>query len=80
MNNTNDDVIHKPTEAKDHNPEARTWFYDDFGNRRDKKTGKFVILIDNSVSTNIKQLLTEKNNPQKKRIPADLEDAYDGTD
>ena len=29
----------------DHIPEERSWYYDDFGNRLDKETGEFVVLV-----------------------------------
>lgn len=29
----------------DHIPEERSWYYDDCGNRLDKETGDFVILV-----------------------------------
>lgn len=29
----------------EHNPDERSWYYDDFGNRLDKKTGDFVVLV-----------------------------------
>ena len=29
----------------DHIPEERSWEYDNFGNRVDKETGEFVILV-----------------------------------
>lgn len=30
----------------DHIPEERSWYYDDFGNRVDKETGDFVVLVE----------------------------------
>lgn len=30
----------------DHIPEERSWYYDDFGNRIDKETGDFVVLVE----------------------------------
>jgi len=39
------DLIYKVAESHDHNPELRTWYYDDFGNRVDKKTGQFLVLL-----------------------------------
>jgi hypothetical protein len=38
-------TIYQQVCNNDHNPEVRTWYYDDLGNRVDKKTGKFVILL-----------------------------------
>lgn len=29
----------------EHNPDERSWYYDDFGNRLDKETGQFVVLV-----------------------------------
>lgn len=50
-------VIYKIPGNADHNPEARSWYYDDFGNRVDKKTGDFVIFIqDNEAITAEQQL------------------------
>lgn len=52
------DIIYITPSNHDHNPELRTWYYDDFGNRIDKKTGKFVIFVDN-VTTD-PQILNEE--------------------
>jgi len=38
-------TIYKQVSNTDHNPELRSWYYDDFGNRVDKKTGQYVILV-----------------------------------
>jgi len=38
-------TIYKQVSNIDHNPELRSWYYDDFGNRVDKKTGQYVILV-----------------------------------
>lgn len=38
------DVIYKKLEPHDLNPEKRSWYYDDFGNRLDKKTGAPVVI------------------------------------
>jgi hypothetical protein len=39
-------TIFKKIEPHDLNPELRSWKYDDFGNRVDKKTGEWVIITD----------------------------------
>ena len=39
------DMLYKAIETIDHNPELRSWYYDDFGNRIHKRTGKFVVLV-----------------------------------
>jgi hypothetical protein len=52
------EMIYKQVQPTDHNPETRSWYYDDFGNRVDKKTGQFVILIDDSINVPT-TLLTE---------------------
>jgi hypothetical protein len=33
------------TSNNEHNPDDRSWYYDDFGNRVDKETGEFVVLV-----------------------------------
>ena len=54
------ETIYQQVVDVDHNPELRTWFYDDLGNRVDKKTGKFVVLVQEPVLDD-PQLLNEDN-------------------
>ena len=53
------ETIYKQVDNIDHNPEVRSWYYDEFGNRVDKKTGKFVILVPKD-QDNDPQLLNER--------------------
>lgn len=65
-------TIYKPIENIDHNPEVRSWYYDDFGNRIDKKTGDFVVLVtDKEDQPSEPVLLNESNNYDTK--PCDTE-------
>lgn len=64
------DVIYITPSNHDHNPEVRSWYYDDFGNRIDKKTGKFVIFVDTEVAAD-RQLLNEEIDYDSK--PCDTE-------
>lgn len=53
------ETIYQQVGNVDHNPELRTWYYDDLGNRVDKKTGKFVVLVQEPVADD-PELLTEE--------------------
>lgn len=53
------DVIYKKMESQDLNPEKRSWYYDDYGNRKDKKTGAPVVItgpLDNKQDDTIRLL------------------------
>lgn len=53
-------TIYKVLEPTDLNPEMRSWQYDECGNRVDKKSGAYVIIVPQNVSdTNAKELLSE---------------------
>ena len=55
------ETLYKQIENMDHNPEVRSWYYDDLGNRVDKKTGKFVVLVTEPVADD-PQILNEDYN------------------
>jgi hypothetical protein len=64
------DVIYKQPENMDHNPESRSWYYDDFGNRIDKKTGAFVVFVCSN-DEEVKQILLTETDYDTK--PCDTE-------
>ena len=64
------DVIYIEPNTQDHNPEIRTWYYDDFGNRVDKKTGNYVIFVNRFTTKKKQELLTETDYDTK---PCDSE-------
>tara|TARA_B100000212_G_scaffold103575_2_gene76513 strand:- start:14294 stop:14512 length:219 start_codon:yes stop_codon:yes gene_type:complete len=43
---------------KEHIPEERLWYYDDFGQRRDKVTDDFVVLVNKSYPMEKQPLMT----------------------
>lgn len=53
-------TIYREVTDTDHNPESRTWYYDNLGNRVDKNTGKYVILVTKKIDEP-KQLLNESS-------------------
>ena len=53
------EIIYKQVEPNDLNPEERSWYYDNYGNRMDKKTDKPVVIIQSVSYVAPKTLLTE---------------------
>ena len=53
------DVIYKKIEPHDLNPEKRSWYYDDFGNRRDKITDAPVVIVNDDSNDKVAELLNE---------------------
>lgn len=45
---------------KDHIPEERLWYYDDFGQRRCKETDDFICLVKKSYPVDKQKLMTLK--------------------
>jgi len=60
------------TDKTTHNPDERSWYYDDFGNRIDKETGDFVVLV-SKVREDYKQPPMALVNVQGEWLPKQME-------
>jgi len=56
----------------EHNPDDRSWYYDDFGNRVDKETGDFVILVQ-KIQENVQHQPIGLVNVNNKWVPKQME-------
>ena len=58
--------------SNEHNPDERSWYYDDCGNRLDKETGDIVVLV-SKITEDIKREPMGLVNVEGKWVPKQME-------